>query len=303
MILSVAVLARTAAGSEPTARSTDPRSARGLVCSVLALTWLLAAAPAAHAIDKPARPASLPFLDRFERLDPKHWYISDGWSNGPHQDCVWLRRNVRIIDGRLRLKLDDSKPQRGPHTRNYGCAEVQTRRFFHYGVFEVRMRAAAGPGLVSAFFTFTGPPHGAKRPHDEIDFEVLGKTPRKVQVNFFGAGKGGHEKIVDFGLDSSRETIDYAMEWSETALRWFVNGRLMHERRRAPGAPWPTIPSKVYFSLWNGTGANMEAWLGRFAYPGRPLTMDLAFFGYTPAGGRCLFPESIVCRWERAGRR
>ena len=49
------------------------------------------------------------------------------------------------------------------------------------------MKAAAGSGLNTGFFTYIGPTH--KQPHDEIDFEVLGKDPSKVQINQYVDGK------------------------------------------------------------------------------------------------------------------
>eukprot|EP01035_Chromulina_nebulosa_P047638 gene47638-64597_t len=55
--------------------------------------------------------------------------------------------------------------------RKYVCGEVQTNQRFGYGAFEVRMKAVAGSGLNTGFFSYIGPVH--KQPHDEIDFEVL----------------------------------------------------------------------------------------------------------------------------------
>ncbi len=51
------------------------------------------------------------------------------------------------------------------------------------------MKAATGSGLNSAFFTYIGPTD--KKPHDEIDFEVLGKNTGKVQTEpvYFRQGR------------------------------------------------------------------------------------------------------------------
>jgi endo-1,3-1,4-beta-glycanase ExoK len=92
---------------------------------------------------------------------------------------------VRIEEGRLRLVLDHV-PSSEP---TYLCGEIQSRAVYGYGTYEVRMRAARASGTVSAFFTYVGPPHG--KPHDEIDFEVLGRSTREVQINTYVAGKGG----------------------------------------------------------------------------------------------------------------
>ena len=36
------------------------------------------------------------FVDKFTTLDKARWYISHGWSNGPHQNCTWLDANVHV---------------------------------------------------------------------------------------------------------------------------------------------------------------------------------------------------------------
>jgi endo-1,3-1,4-beta-glycanase ExoK len=136
--------------------------------------------------------AGTSFVDTFTRVLPQRWLASHGWSNGDHQGCVWSRRNVRVLESGLSLIIDEATPAETKDVyRRYACAELQSHGRYGFGTYEVRMRAAAGAGLVTAFFTFTGPPHGADRPHDEIDVEHLGKSPRLVQLNHFASGKTG----------------------------------------------------------------------------------------------------------------
>lgn len=79
------------------------------------------------------------FVDTFETFDTERWYISDGWSNGSHQSCTWSNRNVRHENAQIILSLTDE--QKGE--RAFSCAEIQTKAFFGYGTYEVRMKAAA----------------------------------------------------------------------------------------------------------------------------------------------------------------
>src|SRR3546814_9681975 len=72
----------------------------------------------------------------------------------------------------------------GASGRRFASGEYQSRRFFGYGRFEARLKAIAAPGIVTGFFTYTGPSFDGD-PHDEIDFEFLGKSPRQVQVNYY----------------------------------------------------------------------------------------------------------------------
>lgn len=258
-------------------------------------TWLLAivlslATWSAAAQDSSSQKTGKSFVDRFATLDSKRWYISHGWANGPHQNCTWIDANVRV-EGSVALSLTDKPSADRPYT----CAEIQTREFHGYGTYEVRMRSVAAPGTVSAFFTFTGSPHGAQRPHDEIDFEFLGKSPTQVFLNYFARGRK-HEQYVQLPFDATAAANDFAFEWTAEGIRWFANGRLIREELASKGADLPTTPQKIYLSIWNGTGADQEAWLGRFAYPGHPLVATYEYVAFTRMGETCQFPTSIVCK-------
>jgi len=256
------------------------RIATALVCA----TTILAHAPPAGSA---AETRGGSFVETFDRLNPKIWEISDGWSNGAHQGCTWSKTRVRIENGLLALTL--ARVPSGEPV--YQCAEIQSRAFYEYGTFEVRMRAARASGVNSAFFTYVGPVHG--QPHDEIDFEVLGRDTREVQVNTFVAGKGGHGQIVPNGTDSAEEFVDYAFEWTPDRVRWFVGGKLLHEIS-GRGENVPTHATKIYLSIWNGHG--LDDWLGRFENPDEPLKMFVTRVAFTELGHPCQFPSSVVCR-------
>lgn len=64
-----------------------------------------------------------------------------------------------------------------------------------------RMQPISNPGVVSSFFTYTGP--SDNNPWDEIDIEFLGKDTTKVQFNYYTNGVGGHEFLYDLGFDAS----------------------------------------------------------------------------------------------------
>jgi endo-1,3-1,4-beta-glycanase ExoK len=231
------------------------------------------------------------FFDDFTTLDRNRWFVSNGWSNGDYQNCTWSVDNVRAAKHSLELLLTDQPSGE----RLFTCGELQTNKFYGYGTYEVRMRAAAAPGLVTAFFTYTGPPHGAGKPHDEVDFEFLGKDPKAVQLNYFADGQGKHLRVITFDFDAATTVNDYAFEWMPDSLRWFVNGRLVHEVKRRPDEPFPTNPGKIYLSIWNGKGRDTEAWLGRFEYPGLPVAATYEYVAFTEVGKECQFPTSIVC--------
>ncbi len=248
-------------------------------------------APKPTAKAKPAaqsqvRKASGPsFFEPFDRLDRKRWYISDGWTNGNHQSCAWLRENVSTSGGTLRLIL-----RRAPNKhREHGCAEIRTYAAHGYGTYEARMRSAAGSGLNTAMFTYSGPP--MTKVHDEIDFEFLGKDPQRVQLNYFVAAKGGNEKMVGIGSDLSAGFNTFAFEWLPGSMRWFINGKLVHSKA---GTGLPSVPGQYFFSLWSGA-PSVNGWLGKFDPAAGPVSAEIDWAAYTRPDERCRFPESVTC--------
>jgi endo-1,3-1,4-beta-glycanase ExoK len=251
-----------------------------------------ASAGAEEAPRAPPAPTGRSFFDDFSKLDRNRWLISHGWTNGPHQGCVWSASNARRITHGLTLVLNNRRGAGLP----YSCGEVQTREFFGYGTFEVRMRSAAVPGIASTFFTYTGPPFGAGKPHDEISFELLGNRPGAVQLNYYASGTGGHEQDIALGLDPSTTTNDYAIQWIPDAIRWFVNRRLVHEVKRGDAAnPFPSHPGRIILSVWTGRGPAQEAWMGRLEYSGSPLAATYEHVAFTALGEPCRFPASVLC--------
>jgi endo-1,3-1,4-beta-glycanase ExoK len=177
--------------------------------------------------------------------------------------------------------------------RPYSCGELQSMEFYGYGTYEVRLRSIAASGVVTGFFTYTGPPHGAGKRHDEIDFEFMGRAPGQVQLNYFAAGKGNHGRDIDLGFNAAETTADYAFQWTPDAIRWFVNRKLVHEVKRSGDEPWPLETGKIYLSIWTGIG--LEAWMGRFVYPGHPLVASYEHVAFTALGEPCRFPTSVLC--------
>lgn len=250
-----------------------------LVLSVLAASTAAMPAQAQQATGKS-------FVEKFQRLDKGRWYISDGWSNGDHQNCTWSAKQVSVSDGTLRLGFDKQKYK----DRDYSCGEVQTNARFGYGTFEVRMKAAAGSGLNTGFFTYIGPVH--KQPHDEIDFEILGKDPSKVQVNqYVNAKSVGSAKMANVPGGADKGFHDYAFVWEKDRIAWYVDGKLVDEA--TDPAKLPSHASKIYLSIW-GTDT-LKSWMGAFAEPDGPVAAEIKRVAYTAPGDACQFPESLVC--------
>jgi endo-1,3-1,4-beta-glycanase ExoK len=255
----------------------------------LCLSFTIIGAGLAGALPASAQQAAgTSFVDDFDKIDRSVWYISDGWNNGPHQNCTWSKDQVKIDNGKLELGFAQGKSK----DRNYQCGEIQTKKRFSYGTYEARIKTATGSGLNSAFFTYIGPTD--KKPHDEIDFEVLGKNAGQVQVNQYISAKGGNEKLVPVVGGADQGFNDYAFVWEKDRLRYYVNGKLVQEV--TDPSKIPTNAQKIFFSLW-GTDT-LSGWMGKFAYSGQPATMQVKRVAFTAPGEKCLFPESITCKLD-----
>lgn len=226
------------------------------------------------------------FVEEFDSLDRKRWYISDGWSNGEHQNCVWSKDQVKVADGVLHLGF----ARQAAEDRDHVCGEIQTNQRFGYGTFEIRMKAVKGSGLNTGFFTYIGPVH--KQPHDEIDFEVLGKDPSQVQLNQYVDGKSvGDGKLVDVPGGADQGFNDYAFVWRKEGIAWYVNGKLVGEA--TDPARLPSHAQKIYISLWGSD--TLKSWMGIFAEPEAPVAAEIDRVAFTAAGDKCQFPQSVVC--------
>lgn len=225
------------------------------------------------------------FVEDFDRIDGQIWYLSDGWNNGDHQNCTWSKKQVSAADGKLRLEFSEGKYK----DRDYVCGEVQTKKRFHYGTYEARIKFGTGSGLNSAFFTYIGPVD--KKPHDEIDFEALGKDPSKVQLNQYVSAKGGNEKLIDVPGGVDQGFNDYAFVWEPERLRYYLNGELVHEV--TDPAKIPSNAQKIFFSFWGSD--TLKSWMGPFSYEA-PAVMEVDRVAFTRAGDECQFPQSIACR-------
>jgi endo-1,3-1,4-beta-glycanase ExoK len=147
----------------------------------------------------------------------------------------------------------------GDEELQYTSAEVQRVGFYGYGRYEVVMRASGAPGVVSSFFTHTGEFRGD--PHDEVDVEILGRTPRSIHLNYFNAG-GSDAANIDLWFDASEAEHLYAFEWLPGSIVWYVDGVKLREVNNSTAAvPVPTTASRVLVNTWVGN-RQTEEWLG-----------------------------------------
>lgn len=246
-----------------------PRRAFHLPASLLALTLTLVACgpealdaeeeePLFFRSDEVVR-WTPSFKDNFGTRNTSDWIASDSWSNGGFFDVGWRADNVWFGSGQMVLALNNMACPMACSNEPYASGEYVTREFFSYGLFEVRMKAARGSGVVSSFFVTS------KEPRDEIDIEILGRDPTKMQTNYWRDGVGGNETFIPLGFDASAAFHTYGIRWSSHSIQWYVDGVKVHEENGNRG-PLPERRGRMAMNLW--VSDSLQPWLGPFTYTG-----------------------------------
>ncbi|MPQ33988.1 glycosyl hydrolase family protein [Clostridium estertheticum] len=210
------------------------------------------------------------FSDGFDHFNTAAWSKSDGYTNGSMFNCTWRASNVNFIAGQMALTLNKNT-QGG--SNSYAGGEYRSKDTYRYGLYQANMKPAKNIGIVSSFFTYTGPSDG--NPWDEIDIEFLGKDTTKVQFNYYTNGVGNHEHIYNLGFDASKSFHTYAFNWQPTYIAWLVDGREVYRAT----SNIPSHAGKIMMNLWPGTG--VDSWLG--AYNGAtPINAYYDWIAYDP---------------------
>ena len=194
---------------------------------------------------------------------------SDGWSNGGMFDCTWSKNNVSFSGGKMSLSITGNSYQ------GYKGAEYRTTKAFGFGMYDVSMKPIKNDGVVSSFFTYTGPSDGTV--WDEIDIEFLGKNTNQVQFNYYTKGQGNHEYVYNLGFDASQSFHQYGFYWDANSITWYVDKKPVYKATRNI----PQTPGKIMMNVWNGKG--VDEWLKH--YNGKaPLTAQYDWISYTAPG-------------------
>lgn len=169
-------------------------------------------------------------------------------------------------------------------------AEIITQQNFKYGAFEARIRGAEGNGMITAFFLYKNGSEWAGAEWQEQDFELFGKnggfqtqvmTPGDPRVEHV-ANHVGQTPVWD-------RYYTYRMEWTPTALSFYVDGKLI--RRETDPVMYAKIldparaePMNMRISLWAGD----IPWSGSFDSTKVPAAVDVNWaqvYSYTPGVG------------------
>ncbi len=237
-----------------------------------------AMAPAmAPAGPQPGAPPRLgeAFIERFDAAAlSERWFVSDGWSNGAWTENDWRASQVRVGPHGAEVILANA-PEGSSKAMMSG--EFRTRAAYRYGYFEVRMRIPRGSGQVTGAFTYAGADENG-RPN-EIDIELIGRDPRRIELTYHVGGKARGKRLT-LPFDASEGFHTYAFEWRPDSIRWFADGQLLHEARD-PAVARLTKPQQLIVSQW--ASRTLKKWVGPLDAAQAPWTLDVACIAYAPA--------------------
>ena len=222
--------------------------------------------------------ASAPLLnDNLGTPNTALWQESN-WSNGGVFLNSWNPSQVNFGGGQMTLSLDKVNDA-------LVSGEYQSLNTYGHGTYQASLRASGVAGTVTGFFTYNG------TPHDEIDVEILGDDPTRMQVNYWTNGVQ-HATSIDLGFDASQGTHTYAFRWEPNSITWFVDGVAVYMEDGTRGS-LPTHPGKLMTNLWGASGTGGWSSDYDFASAGA-ASVVVDQIGFTPLDQAQVFSARVV---------
>ncbi|KAI8917959.1 concanavalin A-like lectin/glucanase domain-containing protein [Entophlyctis helioformis] len=168
-------------------------------------------------------------------------------------------------------------------------------RYILYGRMTARLKPITVPGVVTTFITFSDLQRqvAGETTQDEIDWEIIGKSPTIPETNVFtykalGLERTGHGGPIANEFDPS-VAHDYTIDWRRDRIIWSIDGvvqrtllraesRATNPRNLPAGAFWfPDLPSRIQISVWDGTSDSVKNWAGYPITWGNQDKLEAAF--------------------------
>ena len=235
---------------------------RGLLGAIVLLFSALCMGEKIIKSTKAGRPTSTQpiFVEPFKTLDLKRWQPQ--LHSFPGNGANMLPKNIRVANNSLTLLL--SLNREAETKKAFNGAGMGSKRFFHYGYFEVRMKPSIAAGSVASFFLMNQWQAKAWE-HQEIDIEFLGNKLNAMQMttHHFSANGKNHRfaaETKDLGFDIRRDFHNYGILWLPDKVEWYVDGKFIHRETQYV----PQVPLQIRLNHWPGDNSpGMNAWLGK----------------------------------------
>jgi GR25 family glycosyltransferase involved in LPS biosynthesis len=224
-------------------------------------------------------------VGRPEPVLPQQWsgrslLVSDDWflrhDTFPSNLVLFRPGNAGANDNEAVLSLCEELTA----VRAFTSAAVASTHRFRFGRFTAEVRPPRVPGLVTGVFLHRN------GPRQEIDIELLGRDPTKLLVNvFFNPGGPGTKleygyrgtpTVIDLGFDASADFHVYEIDWQPNAIRWIVDGFVVHERVIWQPTPIPDQPMEFNVNLWHSRSTELAGKLDTDGLPAQAFIRSVS---------------------------
>jgi licheninase len=202
---------------------------------------------------------TLVWADEFDgngRPDTSKWTYETGghgWGNQELQYYTERTENARVEDGHLVIEARREDYQ----GNDYTSARMNSAASWTYGRFEIRAKLPSGRGTWPAIWMLASQEQYGDQywpDNGEIDImEHVGFDPDVVHATVHTEAYNhmqGTQRGNSIRVDSARTAFNvYAVEWTPTMIRAFVNGQQYFLFERAPGATYRRWPFDQDFHL------------------------------------------------------
>lgn len=189
-----------------------------------------------------------------------------------NQPVLCLARSLVVVIGMLAFPLAaGAKPYKG--------AEIFTHNAMFHGKYVMRMRAAKGGGVISAFFLWKNGSELPEVPWEEVDIEVMGMDNAESWQSNIITGLGEpltseQEHHHDFSFGDGYRT--FTLEWTQNTLTWSVDGDIV---RTVNGGPADGLvnPAQIRLNVW---ASESPEWAGPWDESILPVYMRVDWVEY-----------------------
>ncbi|WP_458449407.1 glycoside hydrolase family 16 protein [Fibrobacter sp.] len=189
----------------------------------------------------------LPVLDITEHSAKLQWRLvwHDEFDNALTIDSNWIAENrapKHIISSRWRenISVDDGlaflwnrKEKRG--NKEWTSGSMTSKQSFKYGFFESRMKISAASGVNNSFWMFQW---NKTKSTNAFEMDIVeAQYPNKIKTNIHNMGfvdrpMHRQDRMVYHASDDLFSRFHtYAVEWDETKISFFFDGKLIREKK------------------------------------------------------------------------
>lgn len=235
---------------------------------------------------------TLAFRDDFDTFDSTRWQMmTHSWDSNL---ALFSDKPVSVEDGQLVIRLlaaPEGTTDATGAEKPYLGAEVRSFETLTYGRVRARMKFAKGSGVVSSLVTIYTP--WPADDWNELDFECLGASPAKLQLNtmvYLGAptqppvttsvSPTAEPHLPTLSFDPTEDFHVYAAEWTPESARFLVDDEVVYTWTKHIDRL--KLPQNVLLTLWASSAASWAGAVGADTLNAEARYDWVEFYDYAP---------------------